>query len=171
MCLTVCVCLSVTTLSATSVVSTLKMRYVGVCLRLFSVFNSWIFLPFRSYGVKSQYANKAAFKYRACMRRYLKAETLSKGSIFSPLYTSWMLLWRLSLVLTYLAASGTTAANLRSLFCGQKLLKLLTVGYALHEMPLSLGSKLELLWTCLLPNFRILPRILLTYPLVCVLCR
>ena len=36
----VCVCLSVTTISATSVVSTLKMRHVGVCLRLFSFFNS-----------------------------------------------------------------------------------------------------------------------------------
>ena len=82
-----------------------------------------------------------------------------------------MLLWRLSLVFTYLAASGATAANLRSFFRGQKLLKLLTVGYALHEMPLSVGSKLELLWTCLLPNFRILPRILLTHALVCVLCR
>ena len=39
----VCVCLSFTTLSATSVVSTQKMWYVGVCLRLFSVFNSRIF--------------------------------------------------------------------------------------------------------------------------------
>ena len=38
----VCVCLFVTTLTATSLVSTLKMRYVRVCLRLFSVFNSWI---------------------------------------------------------------------------------------------------------------------------------
>ena len=37
------VCLSVTTLSATSVISTLKKRYVRVCPRLFSVFNSWIF--------------------------------------------------------------------------------------------------------------------------------
>ena len=42
-CVCVSVCLSVTTLSATSVVSTLKMRYVGVCFRLFSVFNWWIF--------------------------------------------------------------------------------------------------------------------------------
>ena len=32
--LVVCVCLSVTTLVATSVVSTLKVRYVGVYLRL-----------------------------------------------------------------------------------------------------------------------------------------
>ena len=39
----VCVCLSVTTLSATSVVSTLKMRYVGVYRRRILVGNSWIF--------------------------------------------------------------------------------------------------------------------------------
>ena len=60
-CVCVSVCLSVTTLSATSVVSTLKMRYVGVCRRLFSVFNSWIFdKSFRSkvMSKKSQYANK-----------------------------------------------------------------------------------------------------------------
>ena len=44
-CVSVClsVCLSVTILAVTSVVSTLYMRYVGVYLRLFSVFNSWIF--------------------------------------------------------------------------------------------------------------------------------
>ena len=56
-----CLCVCVTTLAATSVVSTLKMRYVGVCLRLFSVFNSWIFdKPFRSEVMarKSQYANE-----------------------------------------------------------------------------------------------------------------
>ena len=38
-----CVCVSVTTLAATSLVSTLKMRYIGGYLRLFLVFNSWIF--------------------------------------------------------------------------------------------------------------------------------
>ena len=37
-----CVCLF-TTLSETSVVSMLKMRYTEVCLRLFLVFNLWIF--------------------------------------------------------------------------------------------------------------------------------
>ena len=37
------VCLSVTTLSAIFVISMLKMRYVGVYLRLFLVFNLWIF--------------------------------------------------------------------------------------------------------------------------------
>ena len=60
-CVCVSVCLSVTTLSATSVVSTLKMRYVGGCLRLFLVFNSWIFdKSFRSEVMprKSQYANE-----------------------------------------------------------------------------------------------------------------
>ena len=35
--------------------------------------------------------------------------------------------------------------NLCSVFCGRKLLKLLTVGYALSELPFSIGSKLELL--------------------------
>ena len=39
----VSVCLSVTTLAATSFVFTLKSRYVGVCYRLFLDFNSWIF--------------------------------------------------------------------------------------------------------------------------------
>ena len=41
----VCVCMSVRTPAPTSLVSTLKMRYihVGVYLRLFSGFNSWIF--------------------------------------------------------------------------------------------------------------------------------
>ena len=97
----------------------------------------------------------AAFMYRACMSI---GRTLSKRSIFSPLCTSWM---RLSLVFTYLAASGATAANLLSLFRGQKVL---TVGYALPEMPLSVGSKLELLWTCLLPNTSH------THALVCI-CR
>ena len=44
MSLSVCVSVSVCYhSSATSVVSMLKMRYVGVYPRLFSVFNSWIF--------------------------------------------------------------------------------------------------------------------------------
>ena len=41
--------------------------------------------------------------------------------------------------------SGGTAANLRSLFRGWKLLKKLTFGQALSEIPLSVGNKLELL--------------------------
>ena len=56
---------------------------------------------------------------------------------------------------------GGTAAKLRSLFHGRKFLKLLkrrTVGQAVPEIPLSVGSKLELLLS--LPNFRILPRTL-----------
>ena len=83
--LSVGMCVSVTTLAATSVVSTLKMRYmyVGVYLRLFSVFNSWIFdKSFRSKVMarKSQYANEqlpfatnilARFKYRAYISRYM----------------------------------------------------------------------------------------------------
>ena len=58
-------------------------------------------------------------------------------------------------------AYGGTAAKLRSLFHGRKFLKLLkrrTVGQAVPEIPLSVGSKLELLLS--LPNFRILPRTL-----------
>ena len=45
-------------------------------------------------------------------------------------------------------AFGNTAANLRSLFRGWKFLKLLkwiTVGQAVPKIPLSVGSKLELL--------------------------
>ena len=58
-----CVSVSVMTFSATSFVSTLKSRYVGVDYRLFLIFNSWIldkpFDPFRSnMARKSQYANK-----------------------------------------------------------------------------------------------------------------
>ena len=45
-CVCMSVCLFVTTRAATSIVSMLKMRYVGVCLSLFSVFNSWIFDKF-----------------------------------------------------------------------------------------------------------------------------
>ena len=50
-----------------------------------------------------------------------------------------------STVFTY---QGRTAANLRSLFCGQKFLKLLIrlmVGQVVPEILLSVGSKLELL--------------------------
>ena len=42
LCVCVCVCLSVCTPAPTSLVSTLKIRYVGVYLRLFLLFNSWI---------------------------------------------------------------------------------------------------------------------------------
>ena len=47
-----------------------------------------------------------------------------------------------------MVAYSGTAANLRSLFRGRKFLKLLkrqTVGQAVPEIPLSVGSKLELL--------------------------
>ena len=37
-----CVCLVVATPAPASLVSTLKMGYIGECLGLFSVFNSWI---------------------------------------------------------------------------------------------------------------------------------
>ena len=55
------VCVSVMTFSATSFVSTLESRYVGVDYRLFLIFNSWIFdKPFRSEVMarKSQYGNE-----------------------------------------------------------------------------------------------------------------
>ena len=59
---------------------------------------------------------------------------------------------------------SATAANLRSLFCGWKFLKLLkrlTVGQAVPEIPLSIGSKLELLHRAFVfANFRILSRTL-----------
>ena len=97
---------------------------------------------------------------------------VGKRSIFRLLCTSWMLLCRLSLILEYSltqAASGGTAANLCSLFRGRKLIKL--VGYALPEMPLSVGSKLK---RCV--NVRILPRmytciihVLQTQDSVCIL--
>ena len=67
----VSVCLSVTTLAATSFVLTLKVRYVGVYYRLFLDFNSWIFdKTFRSKVMawKSQYPNEyilAATSYGA----------------------------------------------------------------------------------------------------------
>ena len=64
-----------------------------------------------------------------------------------------------SVVFTYQAASVATAANLHSFFPGQKLLKLLTVGYALPEMPLSIGSNLELLWAAKLLYTHALVRI------------
>ena len=49
----------------------------------------------------------------------------------------------------------SAAANLRSLFRGRKFLKLLkrlTVGQAVPETPLSVGSKLELYTAFALPN-------------------
>ena len=101
----------------------------------------------------------ARFEYRAYISRYFNTGgSLSKRSLFSPLCTSWMLLWRLSLTkVTY----GGTAAKLRSLFHGWKFLKLFkrrTVNQAVPEIPLSVGSKPELLLS--LPNFRILPHTL-----------
>ena len=66
-----------------------------------------------------------------------------------------------SITSIHLITYGGTAAKLRSLFHGRKFLKLLkrrTVGQAVPEIPLSVGSKLELLLS--LPNFRILPHTL-----------
>ena len=64
-----------------------------------------------------------------------------------------------------------TAAKLRSLFHRRRFLKLLkrqTVGQAVPEIPLSVGSKLELLLS--LPNFRILPRTLTHCPRIYAYC-
>ena len=62
-CVSVClsVCLCVCTPAPTTLISMLKMSYVGVYLRLFLLFNSWIFdKSFRSKVMarKSQYANE-----------------------------------------------------------------------------------------------------------------
>ena len=43
LCVCVRVCVSVCTPAPTTLVSTLKMGYVGVCLRLFLLFYVWIF--------------------------------------------------------------------------------------------------------------------------------
>ena len=83
--LLLCVCLSVTTLAATSLVSTLKMRYVGVCRRLFSVFTRGFSINPSVQKLWREKANMqismyvprpvlAAFKYRACTSRYVKTE-------------------------------------------------------------------------------------------------
>ena len=56
-----CVCVSVCTPAPTTLVSTLRMGYVGVYLRLFLLFNMWIFDKSFSSKVmarKSQYANE-----------------------------------------------------------------------------------------------------------------
>ena len=60
-CVCVSVCLSVCTPAPTMLVSTLKMRYVGVYLMLFLLFYVWILdKSFRSKVMvrKSQYANE-----------------------------------------------------------------------------------------------------------------
>ena len=56
-----------------------------------------------------------------------------------------MLLWSLSLIFNYKGRIRRYCSETPLAFLGQKLLKLLTVGYALPQMPLSVGSKLELL--------------------------
>ena len=60
-------------------------------------------------------------------------------------------------------AFGSTAANLHSLFRGRKFLKLLkrlTVGQAVAEIPLSVGSQNYFSELLSLPYFRILPHTL-----------
>ena len=81
----VSVCLSVTTPAPTSLVSTLKERYVGVYPRLFSLFNLWISINPTVQKLWHEKGNMqismyfsrpvlAGFEYRACISRYLKAE-------------------------------------------------------------------------------------------------
>ena len=59
--LVLCVCLCVCAPAPTTLVSTLKMRYVGVYLRLFLLFYVWIFdksFLSKVMARKSQYANE-----------------------------------------------------------------------------------------------------------------
>ena len=79
--LSVCLCLSVTTLAATSVVSMLKMRYVGVYLRFlirgFSI-NPCVQKLWREKANMqiSSYCSRpvlACFEYHAYISRYLQA--------------------------------------------------------------------------------------------------
>ena len=83
-CVCVCVCLSVTTPAATSVVSTLKMRYIGVILgfsrfltRGFSINRSVQKLCRKKANMQmSSYRSQpvlARFEYRAYISRYLQA--------------------------------------------------------------------------------------------------
>ena len=81
LCVCLSVCLSVTTLAATSLVSTLKMRYVGVYLRFLacgfpinpSVQKLW---REKANMHMSSYRSRpvlACFEYRAYISRYLQA--------------------------------------------------------------------------------------------------
>ena len=107
LCVCVCVCVCVCTPAPTTLVSTLKMGYVGVYLRLFLLV--WIFdKSFRSKVMtrKSQYANEqlplatgfSPFRVPCIDQKVPTGGTLGKRSLFSPLCTSWM---RLLLVFTY----------------------------------------------------------------------
>ena len=71
-------CLSVTTPAPTSLVSTLKIRYVGVYRKLFSINPTIQKLWHEKDNMQmSVYLSRpvlAGFEYRACISRYLKAE-------------------------------------------------------------------------------------------------
>ena len=130
---------SVTTLAPTSLVSTLKIRYVGVYLRLL-----WVCNPSEVMTCKSQYANE----------HVLIATGFSVLNIVDAVKAS---ITNIHLQIPH------PAANLRSFFGGRRFLKLLTVCFAMPEMPLSVGSKLELLCSpraLSLPKFSILPHTL-----------
>ena len=123
----------------------------------------WIFDKYFGSKVmarKSQYANEqlplatvfSPFRVlciHQCNRYILTGGTLSKRSLFSPPCTSWMLLWRQFNTSIHLPRTrSTSAGTCARFFRGRKFLKLfksLTVGQAVPEIPLSVGSKLELL--------------------------
>ena len=133
------------TFSATSFVSTLEFRvYYRLFSRGFSINPSvqklWREKSNRQMSSYGSRPVSARFEY---IGRYLQ----EAQSLFSPLYTSWMPLWCLLQYSLAKVAFGGTAANLRSLSREWKFLKLLkglTVGQAVLEIPLSEGSKLEL---------------------------
>ena len=87
----------------------------------------------------------ARFEYRAYISRYLQtARWVSDGFLARFAHRGCCYGVYILPVITKVG----TAANLRSIFRGRKFLKLLarlTVGQAVPEIPLSIGSKLELL--------------------------
>ena len=102
---------------------------------------------------------------------------MTKRSLFSPLCTSWMLLWRLLLVFTYQGRVRRYCSEPSLAFPWTEVLKLLkglTVGQAVLEIPLSEGSKLELHSLCPISVYfpvhsRICPRMYIhVYILPCI---
>ena len=69
---------------------------------------------------------------------------MSKRSLFSPLYTSWMLLWSLLLVFTYQGRVRRYCSEPPLAFPRREVSKAAQKGQAVPEIPLSISSKLEL---------------------------
>ena len=135
-------CVSVCAPTPTTLVSTLKMRYVGIYLTWFLI---------RGFSINPsvqklwrEQANMQISSYRSRPRFELLTDgTLSKRSPVSPLCTSWMRL--LASIHIPRSRSAVLKRTCARIFRGRKFLKLLkslTVGQA---VPLSVGSKLELL--------------------------